>query len=145
MGNTPHFPPQPQPPKASTILNKSPYISKPDKDPQPPPINVMDNISKFIQDDKIINVDKSIIIGNNSLRPPGNEAEVQTDDPNVDRSSFLISKVVQKVPQIMNEQNFRKNIKELNQEISNLKIELNSEDLIIDLSDLILTKGTKLV
>lgn len=58
------------------------------------------------------------------------------------RSSFLISKVVEKTPQLMNEQNFRMTIKRLNQSINSLHIDLNSEDLIIDLSDLVLTKGT---
>jgi hypothetical protein len=81
------------------------------------------------------------MINNSSLRPPVAEIEVQTDDPNMLRSSFLISKVVEKVPELMNEQNFRKTIKRLNQAISSLSIDLSSEDLIIDLSDLVLTKG----
>ena len=69
-------------------------------------IEIVGDISKFIREDK--NINQSLIINEPQRKPA--EAQVQTEDPNMMRSSYLVTKVIEKAPQLMNQQNFRRTI-----------------------------------
>jgi hypothetical protein len=87
------------------MLIKDPYLGK--KDPEPiqdkqQHLGIFNDITKFIKEDTKQNVNQSIMIGE-SLRPPRNEIQIQTEEPVVDRSSFIISAAMQKIPQFMDQ------------------------------------------
>lgn len=58
----------------------------------------------------------------------------------VNRSSFLIEKMVRKIPDMLDSQTFRRLLKEQDQELKNIKIELSEDEFSIDLTDLIDSK-----
>ena len=73
-------------------------------------------------------------------------AETQTSkDPQaqieINRSSFLIERVTRRIPEMMDEQTFRRLLSEQNKEIHAIKWLGEDDDPIIDFTDLINTKG----
>ena len=63
----------------------------------------------------------------------------------VNRSSVLIEKLFRKIPQMLDDQTFRRLVREQTEEFNNIKIEFEEEPPTIDFDDLIETKGTRFV
>jgi hypothetical protein len=105
--------------------------------------NYNTNLSKMINDSNYMHTNQSLILDPAPKRELKKELvseQVQTDE--INRSSFFFETRKMKK---MDQDHFQKTIQELNNQISNLHLDLSSEDVIIDLSDLVLTKGNSAI
>jgi excinuclease UvrABC helicase subunit UvrB len=103
--------------------------------------NNQGNLSKMINDSNVMRTNQSLII--EAPQPPPRETikqvseQVQTEETG--NKSFMFMEARR---QKMDQANFHKTIQQLNHQINHLSLELSSEDVVIDLTDLVNTKGT---
>lgn len=60
-----------------------------------------------------------------------------TEEKEVNRSSVIMEKMMRSIPSMLDEQSFRKLLKEQNHQFHNIKLEFDEEYPIIDIDDLI--------
>jgi hypothetical protein len=90
----------------------------------------------MINDSNVMRTNQSIMVEAPAPQRKQVSEQVQTEETG-NRSFMFTERRVK-----MDQANFHKTIRDLNLQISNLSLGLNSEDVVIDLSDLVNTKST---